>query len=190
MNLKTDTIYFEIKTVIENARVQAYKAINAAMVQAYWHIGRLIVEQDQKGETKAEYGKALIKELSKRLTHDFGKGFTVTNLNYMRQFYLTFPIDHALRDQSAPNTLHPELSWTHYRLMLKVENPKARRFYIQECIESKWSTRQLERQINSFYYERLLSSQNKQAVREEVETKAITLRRENLIKYPYVLEFI
>jgi len=74
--------------------------------------------------------------------------------------------------------------------MLKVENPKARRFYIQECIESKWSTRQLERQINSFYYERLLSSQNKQAVREEVETKAITLRRENLIKYPYVLEFL
>ncbi|MEK8021230.1 MAG: YhcG family protein, partial [Candidatus Parabeggiatoa sp.] len=84
----------------------------------------------------------------------------------------------------------PELSWTHYRLMLKVENPKARRFYIQECIESKWSTRQLERQINSFYYERLLSSQNKQAVREEVETKAITLRPENLIKDPYLLEFL
>jgi len=84
MNLKTDTIYFEIKTVLENARTQAYKAINSAMVQAYWHIGRLIVEADQKGETKAEYGKALIKELSKRLTHDFGKGFTVTNLNYMR----------------------------------------------------------------------------------------------------------
>ncbi|MEK8019440.1 MAG: DUF1016 N-terminal domain-containing protein, partial [Candidatus Parabeggiatoa sp.] len=152
MNLKTDTIYFEIKTVIENARTQAYKAINAAMVQAYWHIGRLIVEQEQKGETKAEYGKALIKELSKRLTHDFGKGFTTTNLKYMRPFYLTFPISHALRDKSDVNTLYPELSWTHYRLMLKVENPKARRFYIQECIESKWSTRQLERQINSFYY--------------------------------------
>jgi predicted nuclease of restriction endonuclease-like (RecB) superfamily len=190
MNLKTDTLYFEIKTVIENARTRAYKAINSAMVQAYWHIGRLIVEADQKGETKAEYGKALIKELSKRLTHDFGKGFTTTNLKYMRQFYLTFPISHALRDKSDVNTLHPELSWTHYRLMLKVENPKARRFYIQECIESKWSTRQLERQINSFYYERLLSSQNKQAVREEAETKAITLRPENIIKDPYVLEFL
>jgi predicted nuclease of restriction endonuclease-like (RecB) superfamily len=190
MNLKTETIYNEIKTFLENARTQAYKAINSAMVKAYWNIGRLIVEQEQKGETKSKYGQALIKELSKRLTHDFGKGFTVTNLKYMRQFYLTFPISHAVRDQSELNTLRPELSWTHYRLLLKVENPRARNFYVQECIESNWSTRQLERQINSFYYERLLSSQNKQVVREEAETKAITLRPENVIKDPYVLEFL
>jgi len=110
MNLKTDTIYNEIKTFIENARTQAYKAINFAMVQAYWNIGRLIVEQEQKGEAKSKYGQALIKALSKRLTHDFGKGFTVTNLKYMRQFYLVFPISHALRDQSKENTLRPELS--------------------------------------------------------------------------------
>jgi len=190
MDLKTETIYNEIKTFLENARTQAYKAINSAMVQAYWNIGRLIVEQEQNGEAKSKYGQALIKELSKRLTHDFGKGFTVTNLNYMRQFYLSFPIDHALRDQSDMNALRPELSWTHYRLLLKVENPRARNFYVQECIESNWSTRQLERQINSFYYERLLSSQNKQVVREEAETKAITLRPENVIKDPYVLEFL
>ena len=190
MNLKTDTIYNEIKTFIENARTQAYKAVNFAMVQAYWNIGRLIVEQEQKGEAKSKYGQALIKELSKRLTHDFGKGFTVTNLKYMRQFYLTFPISHALRDQSNVNTLRPELSWTHYRLLLKVENPKARNFYIQECVESNWSTRQLERQINSFYYERLLSSQNKPVVKDEAETKAIVLRPENIIKDPYVLEFL
>jgi predicted nuclease of restriction endonuclease-like (RecB) superfamily len=190
MNIKTDTIYNEIKTFIENARTQAYKAVNFAMVQAYWNIGRLIVEQEQKGEEKSEYGQFLIKELSKKLTRDFGKGFTVTNLKYMRQFYLTFPISHALRDQSEVNTLRPELSWTHYRLLLKVENPKARNFYIQECIESNWSTRQLERQINSFYYERLLSSQNKQIVRDEAETKTLALRPENIIKDPYVLEFL
>jgi predicted nuclease of restriction endonuclease-like (RecB) superfamily len=190
MNLKTDIIYNEIKTFIENARTQAYKAVNFAMVQAYWNIGRLIVEQEQKGEAKAEYGQALIKVLSKRLTHDFGKGFTASNLRYMRQFYLTFPICHALRDKSDVNALHPELSWTHYRLLLKVENPKARHFYIQECIESNWSTRQLERQINSFYYERLLSSQNKQLVRNEAETKTLALRPENIIKDPYVLEFL
>jgi len=190
MNLKTETIYNEIKTFLENARTQAYKAINSAMVLRLLEIGRLIVEQEQNGEAKSKYGQALIKELSKRLTHDFGKGFTVTNLKYMRQFYLTFPISHAVRDQSDMSALRPELSWTHYRLLLKVENPRARNFYIQECIESNWSTRQLERQINSFYYERLLSSQNKQVVREEAETKAITLRPENIIKDPYVLEFL
>jgi len=86
--------------------------------------------------------------------------------------------------------LHPELSWTHYRLLLKLENPKARNFYIQECIESNWSTRQLERQINSFYYERLLSSQNKQVVRDEAETNAVTLKPENIIKDPYIFEFL
>ena len=190
MNLKTETIYNEIKTFLENARTQAYKAINSAMVLRLLEIGRLIVEQEQNGEAKSKYGQALIKELSKRLTHDFGKGFTVTNLKYMRQFYLTFPISHAVRDQSDMSALRPELSWTHYRLLLKVENPRARNFYIQECIESNCSTRQLERQINSFYYERLLSSQNKQVVREEAETKAITLRPENIIKDPYVLEFL
>ncbi len=190
MNLKTDNIYSEIKTLIENARTMAYKAVNFAMVQTYWNIGRLIVEHEQKGEAKAEYGKALLKELSKRLTRDFGKGFTVTNLRYMRQFYIIFPIHHAVRDKSDINALNPELSWTHYRLLLKLENPKARNFYIQECIESNWSTRQLERQINSFYYERLLSSQNKQIVRDEAETNAITLKPENIIKDPYIFEFL
>jgi len=95
-----------------------------------------------------------------------------------------------VRDQSDVNALHPELSWTHYRLLLKLENSKARNFYIQECIESNWSTRQLERQINSFYYERLLSSQNKQVVRDEAETNAVALRPEDIIKDPYVLEFL
>jgi len=106
MNLKTDNIYDEIKMLIENARTMAYKAVNFAMVQTYWNIGRLIVEHEQKGEAKAEYGKALLKELSKKLTRDFGKGFTVTNLRYMRQFYIIFPIHHAVRDKSDVNALH------------------------------------------------------------------------------------
>jgi len=111
--------YQNIKAVLEKARSTAYRAVNFAMVQAYWEIGRIIVEGEQKGAERAEYGKALIKELSVRLTRDYGKGFTESNLKYMRQFYLTFQNSHALRD---------ELTWTHYRLLLKVEKEEARNF--------------------------------------------------------------
>lgn len=115
------------------------------------------------------------------MTIDFGKGFTPTNLKYMIQFYLTFPNSHALRG---------ELSWTHYRLLLRVENEKAREFYTEEAIKSNWSTRQLERQINSFFYERLLSSQNKEKVSEEIQKLEPTKVPENVIRDPYVLEFL
>ncbi len=115
------------------------------------------------------------------MTQDFGKGFTVTNLKYMRQFYLTFPNGHALRD---------ELSWTHYRLLMKVENDTARQFYLDEAVKSQWSTRQLERQINSFFYERLLSSKNKEAVSQEIQTLEPTKTPEDIIRDPYVLEFL
>jgi len=104
--------YTNIKRVLEEARSTAYRAVNFAMVQAYWYIGRIIVEQEQKGKERAEYGRALIKELSIKLTQDYGKGFNESNLKYIRQFYLTYPNGHALRD---------ELSWTHYRLLLRVE---------------------------------------------------------------------
>lgn len=113
--------------------------------------------------------------------HDFGKGFTVTNLKYMRQFYLTFPNGHALRD---------ELSWTHYRLLMKVENDNAREFYMQEAVKSGWSTRQLERQINTFFYERLLSSKNKEKVAAEIQTSEAAKTPEDIIRDPYVLEFL
>lgn len=115
------------------------------------------------------------------MTQDFGKGFTVTNLKYMRQFYLTFPNGHALRD---------ELSWTHYRLLMRVENKNAREFYMQEAVKSQWSTRQLERQINSFFYERLLSSKNKELVAEEIQTLEQMKKSEDVIRDPYVLEFL
>ena len=123
-------------------------------------IGKSIIEE-QGGNEKAEYGTGLLKELSKQMTQDFGKGFTVANLKNMRQFYLTFPNSYALRS---------ELSWTHYRLLMRVENENAREFYMQEAVKSQWSTRQLERQINSFFYERLLSSKNKEQVAAEIQT--------------------
>lgn len=150
------------------------------MVEAYWNIGKSIIEE-QGGNEKAEYGTGLLKELSKQMTKDFGKGFTVTNLKYMRQFYLMFPNGHALRD---------ELSWTHYRLLIKVENDNAREFYMQEAVKLQWSTRQLERQINSFFYERLLSSKNKEQVAEEIQTLEPAKEPEDIIRDPYVLEFL
>jgi hypothetical protein len=140
----------------------------------------LIIEA-QEGNERAEYGDYLIKDLSKELTKKFGKGFTVTNLRYMRQFYIVFQKHHALRD---------ELSWTHYRLLMKLENEEIRNFYIEECIEGNWSTRQLERQINSFYYQRIRASQNKQIVRNEINKLEKGIQAEDIIKDPFVLEFM
>lgn len=197
-----DIFYIEIRSIIQEARRSAYRAVNFTMVLAYWNIGRRIVEHEQAGEAKAEYGTGLLKELSKKLTADFGKGFTETNLKYFRQFYISFPAvenSHALRDQLVERTatekshaLRDELSWTHYRLLLKVENEAARNFYLTEAIDQNWSTRALERQINSFYFERIVSSKNKGAVTSEAETAANSLSAlpEDFIKDPYVLEFL
>ncbi len=172
--------YEKIKEILLNARVKVYQMANFAMVEAYWNIGKSIIEQ-QGGEVKAEYGAGLLKELSKQMTRDFGKGFTVANLKNMRQFYLTFSNGYALRS---------ELSWTHYRLLMRVENENARQFYLDESIKSNWSTRQLERQINSFFYERLLSSQHKQVVANEIRQLEPAKEPEDIIRDPYVLEFL
>ena len=142
--------------------------------------GKSIIKE-QGGNEKAEYGTGLLKELSKQMTKDFGKGFTVANLKNMRQFYLTFPNGYALRS---------ELSWTHYRLLMRLENENAREFYMQEAVKSQWSTRQLERQINSFFYERLLSSKNKEQVAAESQTLEPAKKPEDVIRDPYVLEFL
>ncbi len=151
------------------------------MVQAYWNIGRVIVEGEQKGKARSDYGTYLLDELSKRLTAEFGKGFDRTNISKMRVFYLTYPIVDALR---------PQLTWTHYRLLLRVEKESVRDFYVEECITNNWSTRQLERQINSFYYERLLSSKDKKPVMKEAGQNSVPAKPEDLIKDPYVLEFL
>ena len=172
--------YNEIRNILLTARNKVYHTANFAMVEAYWNIGKSIIEE-QGGNEKAEYGSGLLKELSKQMTHDFGKGFTVANLKNMRQFYLTFPNGYALRS---------ELSWTHYRLLMRVENDNARDFYLQEAVKSGWSTRQLERQINTFFYERLLSSKNKEKVVAEIQSLETAKTPEDIIRDPYVLEFL
>lgn len=143
-----EAFYEHVTGVLDAARRRAYTAVNFAMVEAYWEIGRSIVRQ-QGGAERAEYGEALIDSLAARLTADYGKGFTRANLRNMRQFYLAFPIRHALRS---------ELSWTHYRRLMRIPDAEARTWYMNECAKSGWSTRQLERQINTMFRERLLAS--------------------------------
>ena len=172
--------YKEIRGIIDAARDKVYQTASSAMVEAYWMIGKSIIAE-QGGEDRAEYGDGLITELSVLMTKDYGKGFNVTNLKNMRKFYLTFPNEDALRS---------ELSWTHYRLLMRVENENARQFYLDEAVNSQWSTRQLERQINTFFYERLLSSRNKEDVAQEIKTLEPPKTPEDIIRDPYVLEFL
>lgn len=181
LEVQEKIVFQEIKEILQEAKNKVYKVANNAMVEAYWNIGRVIVEK-QGGKDKAEYGTALLKNLSKEMTKEFGKGFTLTNLKYMRQFYLTFPKSHALSDQ---------LSWTHYRLLMRVENENARNFYLEESIKENWSTRQLERQITTLFYERILSSKNKNKVAQEIyKLEPQRKQPEDIIKDPYVLEFL
>lgn len=176
-----EDIYSEIKETLLLSRNQAYSAVNFAMVQAYWQIGRIIVEYEQNGNARAVYGKSELQELSSRLTKDFGKGFSVRTLQQMKKFYIMFPNTNALRSQ---------LTWTHYRLLLSVENEQARQWYMDEAIASAWSSRQLERQISTFYYERLLTSRDQTPVKAEADELTASLTAENFIKDPYVLEFL
>ena len=181
IHMPTENIYSEIRQTILEARHHVYTAVNSAMVQTYWNIGRIIVEHEQEGKERAEYGTGLLKNLAQRLTDEFGRGFTERNLRNMRTFYQKFPKWH---------TVCAKLSWSHYRLLLKVEKEPSRMFYMEECAKTGWSVRQLERQINSFFYERLLASQDKKAVRQEIFEKEPSKRPEDFIKDSYVLEFL
>ena len=178
-----NNLYGAIRQVLETARQSAYKAVNFAMVQAYWQIGRLIVEDEQNGENRAEYGKKVLDGLAERLTADFGKGFDARELRRMRQFYLLF---------SKWDAVRPELSWTHYRLLLRVENEDARNWYMNESAAENWSSRQLERQISVLYYDRMLLSADKQSTKTDAdENMALAkLEPESFIRNPYVLEFL
>ncbi len=176
-----DTLYTDIKNILANARKQTYHAINSAMVESYWMIGQTIVEHEQRGETRAAYGKGVIKELAARLSIEFGKGFDERELRKMRQFYLTFQI----RD-----TLRPELTWSHYRRLISVENAQARLWYMNEAADGVWSTRQLDRQISTLYYERLLASKEKESVISEAKEKIGQMVPQQFIRDPFVLEFL
>ncbi len=181
MTNDVEVAYRSIADILQTAREASYRAVNQVMVQAYWQIGQVIVEREQQGKKRADYGEALLAGLAQRLTQDFGKGFVERNLRHMRQFYLTFPIRNALR---------AELSWTHYRLLLRVDNESARSFYLHETSNSNWSTRELERQINSLLYERLALSRDKKKVRALADEGQIIRSAQDLIKDPYILEFL
>ena len=169
----------EIRDMFQQARQKAYATVNFIMVETYWRIGQRIVEEEQQGRDRAEYGSFLIRELSKSLGAELGKGFAVANLWNFRQFYLAFPDDEKLY------TLRRELTWSHYRLIMRVDNAEARAYYIREAAEQTWSTRQLERNISSHYYERLLSAPGNVTL-PAAEAQAPT----DFIKDPYVLEFL
>lgn len=178
--------YKDIRGILELARQKAYTSINFAMVEAYWQIGKRIVEEEQNGKDRAAYGEQLIKTLSKNLSGEYDTGLSVANLKNFRQFYLTFP------DLGKSYALRSELSWTHYRLIMRVEKPSAREWYMNEAADQNWSTRALERQINSLYYKRLLMSKDKNPVLQEAQENTVLLRKEPaaFMKDPYVLEFL
>lgn len=177
----SSSLYENVRFVLAEARKIVYKSVNFTMVQAYWTIGKLIVEHEQCGEKRAEYGKGVLEGLASRLTREFGKGFDASNLRYMRLFFLAFPICDALRH---------ELQWTHYRLLVKVKDEAARLWYMNEAANETWSTRQLDRQISVLYYERLLSSQNVESVKKEAAEKVRDAQPNEFIRDPYVLDFL
>ncbi len=178
-NNKDRQYIFDIKKLLQQARQKAYTAINTAMIEVYWKIGRRIVDEEQKGEKRAAYGEEILQTLSKELTVEFGKGFSYANLRNFRQFYLTFS------ENQIYYALRSNLTWTHYRLIMRIEDANAKQYYLKECSEQMWSTRALERNINTHYYERLLSSsQNKQYDVQQQQNP------NEFIKDPYVFEFL
>ena len=182
MTDKDNLLYQKIKDVLVEARQTISRTVNTTVVHAYWQVGKYIVEYEQQGNARAEYGKGVIDNLSKLLTVEFGSGFTATNLKMMRQFYLAFPNSHTLCDQ---------LSWSHYRQLIRISDDNARRYYMSECIASNWSVRQLQRQINSMFYERMLTSRDKDAVRKEIaQSVPKTLQPREIIRDPFILEFL
>lgn len=177
----SSSLYVQIRSILLEARGKAYTAVNFAMVQSYWQIGKLIVEDEQGGNSRGKYGEGTLQNISDKLTFEFGSGFDVRNLQQMKKFYMTFQNTNALRSQ---------LTWTHYRLLLKVKDENARSWYIEEAIKNAWSSRQLDRQISTLYYERILSSRDKSLVKAEAEENLSQVKPEDFIKDPYVLEFL
>lgn len=179
--LQEETIYQSIRNTLINAQNNIVRTVNSEMVNAYWNIGKYIYEAQGRKE-RAEYGSYLIKYLSERLMKEFGRGFDQSSLKRMRKFY-------ELSQKGA--TVWHQLSWSHIKLAISIHDDKKRDFYIKECIDCNWSVRQLERQIHSFYYERLFASQNKDIVRNEIQTlEPNNMKPIDILKDPYVLEFL
>ncbi|MDP0587764.1 MAG: PDDEXK nuclease domain-containing protein [Candidatus Endonucleobacter bathymodioli] len=173
----------DIKNLLVASREQLQRSVNSVMVQTYWNIGRIIVEDEQKGENRAEYGTRQLEQISQSLSKEFGKGFEVRNIRNMRQFYLVFPIWHSV---------NAKLSWTHYKRLIRIENDEARDWYIKESVANNWSVRALDRQVSKLYYERLLSSNARTLVEQEAKEKTDVLQIDpkDILRDPYILDFL
>ena len=171
----------DIKTIINTARTNAVRSVDFCRVQMYWAIGQRIVEKEQQGKERAEYGTYLIKNLAKEIEPEYGSGFGERQLKFCRQFYNTYPIGNALRSQ---------LNWSQYRMLIQIPDPDKREYYELEAVNEGWSGRQLERQINSMLYERLLMSNDKESVLAVARKERILESPQEIIKDPMVLEFL
>lgn len=185
----TPELVNDIKKILDNARAQSSMAINTIMLNAYWKIGERIVNEEQGGKFRADYGSATLKELSQHLTFELGKGFSPRNLQNYRQFYILFP------DWGIWNARVPNLSWTHIRVLLRVADRTAREWYLTEASSQMWTSRTLDRNVSTQYYHRLLASNDKEAVKKEMETKTHdkkfhSITPEMFLKSPYVTEFL
>ncbi len=179
--LLSKKLYSNIQSIIESSKNAVSRAVNTTIVNAYWEIGRLIFEEEQNGKNRADYGTYVIETLSNQLTKDYGKGFSQGNLRQMRQFYNRFPIRQTLSD---------ELAWSHYLILSKIEDKKARQFYMKECANSLWSVRELERQVASLLFERLSLNKNIKHVKALTKKGHELQAPSDLVKDPYVLEFL
>lgn len=208
--LTFDHLFDRIAAILDQSRNRIVRTVNSEIVAAYWHIGREIFEALQAGEKRAQYGKKMLEQLSQKLKDRYGKGFSTTNLKYFRSFYLAYPhrlvpighpagdefklasTGHPSGDQMEPeNGFHPDLSWSHYRALMRVEKENARQFYEEEAVAGAWSKRQLERQINSLFYERILASKDKKGMLTQARQKTTkALGVVDVLKDPYVLEFL
>lgn len=180
---QNDKLYSQISAILSESRKYVVNTVNTAMVKTYFEIGRLIVENEQNGKNRAEYGKETLKNLSERLTKDFGKGFSVENLDRMRFFYRTY-------SNSSTVLTNFELSWSHYLFLMRIDNPEERKFYEIESKKSNWSLRELRRQFDSALYERLALSKDKESVKELSQKGIIVSKPEDIVKDPYILEFL
>ena len=184
IEIKKD-IYEEIHDLFYNARQNIISNINSTMTKTYFLIGKRIVEEEQNGNKRAEYGKNLIKMLSEKLTKEFGKGFSETNLEQMRKFFKVYGIPQTLSEEFQFN-----LSWSHYLILMRIKDINARNFYEIEVFENNWSLRELKRQVNSTLYERLVLSKDKEKVKELLIKGQIIEKAQDVIKDPYILEFL
>lgn len=175
-----NSIFDSIKNLVINSRNKVYHTVNTEMLNLYWNIGKIIMEI-QQGDERASYGDAVLDKLSQKLTNEFGKGFSKRNLERMRKFYIFFPI---------ATTMSSQLSWSHYLELIKIDDEQKRKFYLNECINSKWSVRELQRQRDSLLYERLTISVDKEKILELSEKGQILKTSKDLVKDPFVLEFL